>query len=218
MRYVIGFILIFLAGMAAVVGIAGFRGHLSRKPPIEIFPDMNRQLKLRPQQPNGFFANGISSQLPPPGTIARSAPIQTVNGAVYPYEDAPVNTGRVTGTTNFIATNPLPVTAKLLERGHERFDIYCAPCHGALGDGNGITKKLGLMPAVANLQDKRIVEMTDGEIFNAVTHGKNLMGAYGPMVPVEDRWAIIAYLRALQLSQLGSADDLPAAQRTALPK
>ena len=216
MRYFIGFILIFLAGMAIVVGIAGFRGHLSRKPPIEIFPDMDRQLKLRPQQPNDFFANGLSSQLPPAGTVARSAPIQTIIGPVYPYEDAPVNTGRITGTTNFIATNPLPVTATLLQRGRERFDIYCAPCHGALGDGNGITKKLGLMPAAANLQDKRIVEMTDGEIFNTITHGKNLMGAYGPIVPVEDRWAIIAHLRALQLSQLGSVDDLPAAQRATL--
>ncbi len=162
--------------MAVVVGIAGFRGHLSRNPPIEIFPDMNRQLKLRPQQPNDFFANGISSQLPPAGTIARRAPIRTVSGPVYPYEDAPVNTGRITGTTNFVETNPLPITAKLLQRGHERFDIYCAPCHGALGDGNGITKKLGLMPAVANLQDKRIVEMTDGEIFNTVTHGKEFDG------------------------------------------
>jgi len=218
MRYVIGFILIFLAGMAAVVGIAGFRGHLSRKLPIEIFPDMNRQLKLRPQQPNDFFANGLSSQLPPPGTVARSEPIQTVTGPVYPFEDAPVNTGRITGTTNFVATNPLPVTAKLLQRGRERFDIFCAPCHGGLGDGSGITKKLGLMPAVANLQDKRIVEMTDGEIFNTIAHGKNLMGAYGPMVPVEDRWAIIAYLRALQLSQLGSTNDLTPAQRAALPK
>ncbi len=215
MRHVIAFILILLAGMAAVVGIAGFRGHLSRKPPIEIFPDMNRQLKLRPQQPNGFFANGISSQLPPAGTIARGAPIRTVNGPVYPYEDAPANTGRITGTTNFVETNPLPVSAQLLQRGQERFEIYCAPCHGRLGDGNGITKKLGLMPAVANLQDKRIVEMTDGEIFNTVTRGKNLMGAYGPIVPVEDRWAIIAYLRALQLSQLGAVDDLPPAQRAA---
>jgi len=218
MRLVIGFILIFLAGMAAVVAIAGFRGSMSRQPPIEIFPDMNRQLKLRPQQPDGFFANGVSSQLPPAGTIARSAPLQTVNGPVYPYEDAPVNTGRLTGTTNFVETGPLPVTAKLLQRGQQRFDIYCAPCHGALGDGNGITKKLGLMPAVANLQDKRIVEMNDGEIFNTVTHGKNLMGAYGPIVPVEDRWAIIAYLRALQLSQLGAVEDLPPAQRAALPK
>jgi len=218
MRLVIGFILIFLAGMAAVVAIAGFRGSMSRQPPIEIFPDMNRQLKLRPQQPDGFFANGVSSQLPPAGAIARSAPLQTVNGPVYPYEDAPVNTGRLTGTTNFVETGPMTVTAKLLQRGQQRFDIYCAPCHGALGDGNGITKKLGLMPAVANLQDKRIVEMNDGEIFNTVTHGKNLMGAYGPIVPVEDRWAIIAYLRALQLSQFGSVEDLPPAQRAALPK
>ena len=115
-------------------------------------------------------------------------------------------------------TNPLPVTGQLLRRGHERFDIYCAPCHGALGDGNGITKKLGVMPAVANLQDKRIVEMTDGEIFNTITHGKSLMGAYGPLVPVADRWAIIAYLRALQLSRLGSTDDLPPAQRKAFNK
>ena len=216
MRLVIGFILIFLAGMAAVVAIAGFRGSMSRKPPIEIFPDMTRQFKLRPQQPNGFFTNGVSSQLPPDGAIARSAPIQTVNGPVYPYENAPVNTGRLNGTTNFVETNPLPVTAKLLQRGQQRFDIYCAPCHGALGDGNGITRKLGLMPAVANLQDKRIVEMNDGEIFNTVTHGKNLMGAYGPIVPVEDRWAIIAYLRALQLSQLGAVEDLPPAQRATL--
>ncbi len=129
---------------AAVVGIAGFRGGLSRKPPIEVFPDMDRQLKLRPQKPNDFFTNGVSSQLPPAGTIARSEPIQTASGAVYPFEDAPVNTGRVTGTTNFVETNPLPVNGPLLQRGHERFDIYCAPCHGKLGDGNGITKKIGV--------------------------------------------------------------------------
>ena len=170
---------------------------------------MDRQPKLRPQQPNGFFANGLSSQLPPPGTIARSQPIQTVSGPVYPYEDSPVNTGRITGTTNFVATNPLPVTPALLQHGREQFDIYCSPCHGALGDGNGITKKLGVMPVVANLHDKRIVEMTDGEIFNTITHGKGLMAAYGPTVPIQDRWAIIAYLRALQLSWLGSTNDLP---------
>ncbi len=74
------------------------------------------------------------------------------------------------------------------------------------------------MPAVANLHDARIVEMTDGEIFNTVTHGKGLMGAYGPIVPTEDRWALIAYLRALQLSALGSTDDLTPAQSAALNK
>ena len=218
MRYIISIILIGAALGAAIVGIAGFRGGLSRQPPIEVFPDMNRQLKLRPQEPNPFFPNGVSSQLPPSGTIARSEPMQTINGPVYPFEDAPVNTGRVTGTTNFVETNPLPVTGELLQRGHERFDIYCAPCHGRLGDGNGITKKLGVMPAVANLHDQRIVVMTDGEIFNTITHGKSTMAAYGPLMPAQDRWAVIAYLRALQLSQLGSVDDLPPDQQAAFKK
>lgn len=216
MRHLISIILISAALGAATVGIAGFRGSLSRKPPLEIFPDMNRQFKLRPMQPDRFFANRVSSQLPPPGTVARSQPIQTVNGPIYPYEDAPVNTGFVTGTTNFVATNPLPVNEALLQRGRERFDIYCAPCHGRLGDGNGITKKLGVMPAVANLHDQRIVEMPDGEIFNTITRGKGLMGAYGPLVSTKDRWAIIAYLRALQLSELGSTNDLPANEQAAL--
>jgi len=216
MRHIISIILIGAALGAAIVGIAGFRGGLSRKPPIEIFPDMNRQLKLRPMEPDSFFPNGVSSQLPPPGAIARSEPVQTVDGPVYPFEDSPVNTGLVTGTTNFIATNPLPVNQELLQRGRGRFDIYCAPCHGQLGDGNGITKKIGDMPAVANLHDKRTVEMPDGEIFNTITRGKSTMAAYGPLVPVQDRWAIIAYLRALQLSWLGSTNDLTAEQQAAL--
>ena len=215
MRYLISIILIGAALGAAVVGIAGFQGGLSRKPPIEIFPDMVRQTKLRPMVPDNFLPNGVSSQLPPSGTIARSEPIQTVSGPVYPFEDSPVNTGRGTGTTNFVETNPLPVNEALLRRGHERFDIYCAPCHGRLGDGNGITKKLGLMPAVANLHDQRIVVMTDGEIFNTITHGKSTMAAYGPLMPAPDRWAVIVYLRALQLSWLGSTNDLPADQQAA---
>jgi mono/diheme cytochrome c family protein len=206
MRY---FLLIFAVTALAVVGIAGKRGSLSRRTPLYIFPDMNRQLKLRPEEPNGFFANGVSSQLPPAGTLARGQPIQTAAGAVYPYQDAAVYTGRVPGTTNFVATNPLTVNAELLARGRQRFTIYCSPCHGAEADGNGITRRIGAMAVVANLHDKRIVEMADGEIFDIITHGKNLMGAYGPNVPVADRWAIIAYLRALQLSWLGNTNDVP---------
>jgi mono/diheme cytochrome c family protein len=213
MRY---FLLIFAVIVALAVGIAGQRGHLSRKPPLYVFPDMRRQLKLRPQQPNSFFANGVSSQLPVPGTIARGTPIQTASGLVYPYEDSPVFTGRMTGTTNFIETNPLTVNAQLLQRGRERFTIYCAPCHGQAADGNGITKKLGVMLTVANLHDKRIVELPDGEIFQVITQGRNTMGAYGPNVPVADRWAVIAYLRALQLSWLGTTNDVPPELRATL--
>ena len=216
MRHIISIVLIGLALGAAIVGIAGFRGGMSRKPFLEFFPDMDRQLKLRPMQPDNFFPNGVTSQLPPPGTIARSRPIQTLSGPVYPFEEAPVNTGLITGTTNFVADNPLPVNAALLQRGRERFDIYCAPCHGQLGDGNGITKRIGDMPAVANLHDARIVDMPDGEIFSTITHGKGLMGAYGPLVPTRDRWAIVAYLRALQLSWLGTTSDLTAAQQANL--
>jgi mono/diheme cytochrome c family protein len=216
MRLIISILLVGAAVGAAAFGILGFQGKMSRKPPVELFPDMDRQAKLRPQEPNHFFANGVSSQLPVAGTIARGEPIQTTDGAVYSFEDSPVNTGFVTGTTNFVELNPLPITDEVIQRGHERFDIYCAPCHGKLGDGNGITKKIGAMPAIANLHDKRIVEMTDGEIFNTVTHGKGLMGAAGPLMPTQDRWTTIAYLRALQLSWLGSTNDLTAEQKAAL--
>ena len=200
---------------AVVVGIAGFRGSMSRQPPIEVFADMNRQPKLRPQEPFNLFPNGISSQLPPPDTIARSEPIQTVNGKVYEFEDSPVNTG-FTSMGDYVDVNPLPVTMPLLRRGREQFDIFCAPCHGRLGDGNGITKKIGDMPAVADLHEKRFVVMPDGELFVRISYGRGLMPAYAPQIPTEDRWAIIAYLRALQLSWLGSTNDLTAEQRAAL--
>ncbi len=216
MRYIVSILLIGAAIGAAAFGMLGLQGKLSRKPPLELFPDMDRQAKLRPQEPNHFFASGVSSQLPPAGTIARSKAIQTAGGPVYGFEDSPVNSGRVAGTTNFVEINPLAVTAELLQRGRDRFDIYCAPCHGRLGDGNGITKKIGVMAAVANLHDKRIVELTDGEIFNTVSNGKGVMGAAGPLLPVEDRWAVIAYLRGLQLSWLGTTNDLTAAQAAGL--
>jgi len=215
MRY---FLLIFAVCALVVFGIAGRRGALSRKPPLYMFPDMRRQLKLRPQEPNAFFGNGVSSQLPVPGTVAQSKPLNVGGRDVFSYEDDPVFTGRVAGTTNYVENNPLPVTAQLLQRGQQRFTIYCSPCHGQEADGNGITKKVGAMAVVANLHDKRIVEMTDGELFYVITHGRNLMGAYGPNVMVADRWAVIAYLRAVQLSWLGSPDDVPAELRSGLTK
>lgn len=215
MRY---FLTILVVSTLAVVGLLGFRGTHSRKPSLYIFPDMEWQNKLRPQKPDNFFANGLSSQPHVPGTIPRGTPILTRAGRVFPYEDSPVNTGHITGGTNFVELNPMPITAELMERGQQRFTINCSPCHGGLADGNGITKKIGAMLVVANLHEKRMVEMPDGEIFYVITNGRNNMGAYGPSITVEDRWAIIAYLRALQLAQLGSVDDLPPELRGTLKK
>jgi mono/diheme cytochrome c family protein len=205
MRY---FVLALIIAVALVAGIAGSRGKLSRKPPIEVFPDMDRQPKIRPQTPSAFFADGRSSRLPVEGTVARGSA----------FLDAPINTGLVTGTTNFVANNPLQVTPELMARGQQRFQIYCAPCHSPLGDGNGITKSFG-MAVVANLHDPRIVGLPDGELFHVITNGRNLMGPYRSQIEIQDRWAIVAYVRALQLSALGTQEDVaPGAtggQRTA---
>ena len=202
MRY---FLLFFFLTVLAVVVIAGKRGHMSRKPPVYLFPDMDRQPKLRPQEPNVFFANGISSQLPVPGTIYRGEP----------YQDAPVNTGKTPGSTNYVELIPVSVTEQLMARGRERFNIYCSPCHGAGGDGKGITTKFG-MAVIGDLHDaktRRVPQQSDGELFNTITYGKNLMQGYGPQIAIEDRWAIIAYVRALQRSRLATLEDVPADQR-----
>lgn len=203
------FLLILALIALAIVGIAGCRGSKSRRPPLYIFPDMKRQPRLRPQTSDGFFDDGLSSRLAVPGTIPRSEPIGAGGQLVYSWQDSPVNTGRVAGTTNFIENNPLPVTAQMLRRGQEVFNVKCAACHSRLGDGNGVPKRINAMPVVADLHEKRIVELTDGELFNTLSYGKNLMPAYAGSINIPDRWAAIAYLRALQLSQLGSLDDLP---------
>lgn len=207
MRSILAALTLFALAVLAVMVIAGKRGDMSRKPPIEIFPDMDRQPKLRPQTGNGFFADRLSSQPHVPGTVSRGEA----------YLDIPLNTGRVPGTTNFVDTLPVPVTMELLKRGEQRFTINCSPCHGLMGDGKGITTKYGMV-AVANFHDQRLINMPDGEIFNTITYGKNLMGSYGANVTISDRWAIIAYLRALQRSNLGNMDDVPQPERAGLKK
>jgi mono/diheme cytochrome c family protein len=195
MRY---FLLIFATAVALVITLAGFRGDMSRRPPIEIFPDMDRQYKLLPQKSAAFFADGRSSRLPVEGTIARGAA----------FELTEINTGLMTGTTNYIENIPVPVTMNLLERGRQRYDISCAICHGGTGDGQGMTTRLGMV-AVANLHDTRMVEMSDGELYYVIRNGRGLMPAYGPALQIEDRWAIVAYVRALQRSRLGLLEDVP---------
>lgn len=212
MRY---FLLIFAVVVVGVVLIAGRRGDLSRNRPIQIFPDMKRQAKLRPQTANTFFASGFSSQLPQPGTIAQSGPKLIGGKEVYPFEDTPVNTGRVPGTTNFVVLSPVPVTTELLKRGQRQFTIYCAPCHGQTGMGDSVVKKFG-MATIRSVHEPIVVNQGDGEIFNTISHGKATMQGYAAQLPVEDRWAVIAYVRALQLSRLGSVDDLTPETRAKL--
>lgn len=202
MRY---FLLIFGLAVITVMLVAGKRGDISRKPPLEVFPDMDRMPKLRPQTHADFFGDKMSSRLPVAGTVARGSA----------YQDVPVNTGKHPNTTNWIENIPVVVNETLLKRGQERYGIYCLVCHGAAGDGKGITGKYGMV-AMANFHDPRLVKMADGEIFNTITFGKNLMGPYGGQIPIADRWAIIAYVRALQRSRLALIDDVPADQRDAL--
>jgi mono/diheme cytochrome c family protein len=216
MRYfLLGLLLVGLA----VISIAGWRGRVSRRTPIELFADMKRQPKLRPQAPSGFFTNRLSSQLPVPGTVPQSRAVKVGDREVYAFEDVPYNTGRIPGTTNFIETLPVAVTEALLARGQERYAIHCAVCHGAAGDGKGIVLKYQMV-GMANFHDKRLVGLPDGDLFNTITSGspQKLMNGYGSTVEVADRWAIIAYVRALQRSRLGTLDDVPEAMRPMLKK
>jgi len=204
MRY---FLALFALAVIGGVAVLGFRGDISRQPPrmAEIFSDLNIQPKLRPQTTTKFggFADGASSRPYPLGTVAQKVGFADNTT----YKDDAYNTGKQGAA--FVEVNPVPVTADLVKRGQERYDIYCQPCHGAQGDGNGITKKLG-MTTVANLHDQRIVRLNDGDIFNTISYGKATMMGYAGNVPVGDRWAIVGYLRALQLSRLALQADVPA--------
>jgi mono/diheme cytochrome c family protein len=228
-----GFLLIFLLIGIAIVAMFGFRGQTSTGSPIEVFPDMVRQMKVRAQAPLGFFADGRGSRVPVAGTVPIGYEMPKANSEASPGAP-PVptemnlqphlgfssgndyfNTGKM--GTNWGTGFPLPVTADLMERGKQRFNINCAVCHGPAALGNGITKQYGLA-TVVSLQDDRIRKMADGEIFNTITNGKNTMLGYGPNVSVTDRWAIIAYLRALQRSQNATEADIPPENRAELDK
>jgi len=210
MRYV----LIGIAMMVfLVVSLAGFRGDISRKPPLEVFPDMDRQPKLRPMEPNSFFKNGMSSQSLVKGTIARSQPIALADGKeVYPFEKGHVVVSGFESGTNTVETIPIPVTSQLMVRGREKYNISCVPCHGGQGDGNGVVKYFGFS-AIKDLHDPNVVKLNDGQIYRVITvgnqEGKGLMKGYANTLDVTDRWAIVAYVRALQLSRLGKEEEVP---------
>jgi len=219
-----GFLLISLLLTIAVIAVFGFRGQTSTGSPLEIFPDMVRQMKVRAQAPLNFFADGRGPRLPVAGTVPigyempkaeKTAAPQTHSRVSFSVGTDYYNTGKM--GNNWGTGIPVEVTPELMERGQQRFNITCAMCHGAAAAGNGITKQYGLA-TVVTLQDERIRKMSDGEIFNTITNGKNTMMAYGPNIIVADRWAIITYLRALQRSQNAAIADVPEYHRGELEK
>jgi len=228
-----GFFLIFVLCAIATLAVLGFRGQTGGKPPFEIFPDMVRQPKVRAQAPLDFFADGRGPRLPVAGTVPvgyemprakteaktdamiQGAPEEAHTRVAFSSGTDYFNTGKM--GERWGTGMPLPVTREMMERGQQRFNITCAMCHGATAQGNGITKQYGLA-TVVSLQDDRIRKMSDGEIFNTITNGKNTMMPYGPNIVVADRWAIIAYLRALQRSEHATVADVPENQRAELDK
>src|SRR5947207_11276017 len=219
-----GFLLISLLITIAAVAVLGFRGEKTTNEPWEIFPDMVRQMKVRAQSPLNVFADGRGPRMPINGTvpIGYEMPKTQPPGAPESQRATGFSVGTDYIDTGKMGNNwgtgiPVPVTPQLLQRGRERFNITCAMCHGPTAAGNGITKQYGLN-TVVTLQDDRIHKMADGEIFNTITKGKNTMMAYGPNIMVADRWAIIAYLRALQRSQNAAIVDVPPEHRADLEK
>ncbi|MBX3745179.1 MAG: cytochrome c [Verrucomicrobiae bacterium] len=216
MRY---FLALFALTCVLVVVVAGPRGSTSRRPPIEIWDDMDRQLKLRPQAVAGFegWQDARTSRPWVAGTVPRLEPVRVGGNLVHRFEDHPVITGREAVQTNHVESIPLPVTERLLARGRERYGIHCTPCHGATGDGNGIVKRFG-HAAIPALTDEARVRLPDGYLYQVIQMGSpsGLMGPYGAQIEIEDRWAIVAYMRALQLSRLGQPEDLPETVRVTL--
>ena len=165
--------------------------------------DMHNQPKFKPLRADPFFADGRSARPLVAGTVAR--------GSLQ--EDDHLYLGRV--NNEFVKTFPFPITEQVLQRGHERFNIFCSPCHGRVGDGEGAIVQRGLKhPPSYHIE--RLREAPVGYFFNVITNGFGAMFDYADRVPVRDRWAIIAYIRALQLSQHATIDDVPQDKRQEL--
>jgi mono/diheme cytochrome c family protein len=220
------FFALFIFGGIVVLLFAGLRGTKSPNPPIEIFRDMDHQPKYQPQHGSSFFADGRAARKPVDGTIPigyemkgayLQAPARNGTFADAGFTNQPnyFNTGKFGDVYGDGFPGQVKVDEAFLARGHERYDINCAPCHGKTGLGNGVIGQFGMV-AIANLLDERIRTQPDGQIFSTITNGKNTMGAYGPNIPVEDRWAILGYLRALQKSQAFKLADLPAEKQKEL--
>jgi mono/diheme cytochrome c family protein len=199
--------------MAGVLG--GCREQTSDDPPVLLERNMYDTERYNPEAFSDFFPDHRTMRPPVPGTVAADR-----------YEDDPeVATGLLADRSGYVLAIPQAVvqrvggTEKLLQRGRERFGIYCAPCHGLTGDGKGmVTCKRDKVtdpcesrgfPPLPSYEDPRLRTMPDGQLFATITHGVRTMPAYGPQIPTQDRWAIVGYVRALEMSQMAAANPSP---------
>ena len=208
------FFLAFVLVVLGVFTIAGFRGDHFSKPPFEIFPDMNYQDKLKDQQPSTFFADGAASRPPVPGTVAEEMPGKNDYWATGKWDETHWGDGIPTHDS-IDGGRPLAIDAANMARGRERYTISCEVCHGASGDGKGITSKYGLN-GTADYHADKYRQMSDGEIFNTISNGTGQMMGYGYNIAIDDRWRIVMYIRALQHSQNATFDDASPEEQTAL--
>jgi mono/diheme cytochrome c family protein len=184
------------------------------KPRIHIIPDMDNQARYKPQQRNPLFADRRAMRPPVEGTVARG----------QLGDDLVLVRGITDGDdwTSWVDAIPVSVTMQIVRRGRQRYDIYCSPCHGLGGYGDGVVSKRaeelqeGTWTPPASFHTQLIRSRLPGHLFNTITNGIRNMPAYGPQISLEDRWAIVAYLRALQRSQAATVDDVPEEIRASL--
>lgn len=204
-----------LVVVGALLALVGCRGGTSTEPPVlpppkivdhDVVPvtNMNIQPKYKAQSGSNFWPDGSGSRVPPAGTVARDA--LKADSAFYRGVD---EAGQP------VQQYPVELSAELLDRGQERYDIYCAPCHDQAGSGRGLVTTRGWM-APPTFHQERIREMVPGELFHIVSHGVRTMPAYAKQIAESDRWAIVAYLQALQRSHFARLDEVPADQRTGI--
>ena len=167
--------------------------------------DMHDQPRYTALKPSPFFADGSSARSPVAGTVAR--------GDLR--DDELLYTGKQGEEPSTVF--PFPIDDAVMERGRERFDIYCSPCHGRTGTGDGIVVQRGFTKPPSLVTD-RLVEAPPGHFFEIITNGFGAMPDLASQVKTDDRWAIAAYIRVLQLSAHAALDDVPAAERAQLDR
>lgn len=201
--------------VSAVGALSGCRGQTSEESPVLLERNMYDQERYNAESYSTFFPDHRTMRTPVEGTVSRDH-----------YEDDPeIATGLLPDKSGYVMTIPQTLVQrqggmeKVLERGHDRFNIYCAPCHSQTGDGKGMVvckrdkvtdpcESRGFAP-LPNYEDPRLRQMPDGQIFATITHGVRTMPAYGPQIPTIDRWDIVQYVRALQVSQMAQATPQP---------